>query len=295
MYAMKQQKQMIGIVFRGAFALLVAGIFVWGVFVEPEMLTRRRAEIVLPGWKPEHDKLKIAVLSDFHCLPTWSRSHYDRIVAAVEEERPDLIVLLGDFVNATGDDIPPERLTAFLKRFRAPLGVYAVLGNHEFWYGYHRAKRLVEAAGIPVLENSSRRIEFNGAAFRVAGTEDFTTGRIDFRKTFDGIPEEEAVLLLTHNPDAVTLLPPGKAALTFAGHTHGGQVRLPWIGTAYMPEEIRVTRRPGMERDACGNLLFLTGGLGTTTLPIRWNSPPEIGLVVLRAAQGQNDTRNATK
>lgn len=280
--------------------LLVGGCLLWALFIEPDLLTLRRAEVRISGWPRSFDGMKIVVLSDLHLRPAWRGAHLERIVRAVNAEAPDLIFFLGDFINGTGgtgSNLSEAELTAFLKQFHAPLGVYAVLGNHEFWYGYTRIRNAVENAGITVVENCAVPIRRREETIHVCGADDLFTGEVDLERAFADIPEGEAVLFLTHNPQLVERLEPGRAAVAFAGHTHGGQIRLPWIGSDFLPESIRPHHEPGLHRTSNGILLFLSSGIGTSPLPIRWNCPPEIGVLTIRAAEepGQNDTGNATK
>ncbi len=280
--------------------LLVGGCLLWALFIEPNRLTLRRVEAQIAGWPRSFDGMKIVALSDLHLRPAWRGAHLERIVRAVNAEAPDLIFFLGDFINGTGgtgSNLSEAELTAFLKQFRAPLGVYAVLGNHEFWYGYTRIRKAVEDAGITVVENRVVPIRCREETIHVCGADDLFTGEVDLERIFSDIPAGENVLFLTHNPQLVDRLEPGCVTVAFAGHTHGGQIRLPWIGSDFLPVSVRPRHEPGLHRTANGILLFLSSGIGTSPLPIRWNCPPEIGVLTIRAAEepGQNDTGNATK
>lgn len=281
--------------------LLAGGCLLWALFIEPNLLTVRRAETRIDGWPRSIGEVKIVVLSDLHLRPAWSGTHLERIARKVNAEAPDLIFFLGDFINGTGgtgSNLSEAELTAFLKQFHAPLGVYAVLGNHEFWYGYTRIRTAVENAGITVVENRSVPIRCRKGILHVCGAGDLFTGEVDLERAFADIPDGEAVLFLTHNPHLLEFLEPGRVAVAFAGHTHGGQIRLPWIGSDFLPASVRPRHEPGLHRTSNGNMFFLSSGIGTSPLPIRWNCPPEIGVLTIRPPErqaGQNDTGNATK
>jgi predicted MPP superfamily phosphohydrolase len=226
--------------------------------------------------------LTIAVIADLHAgSPYIDEAKIDRVVALTNAARPDLIVLTGDYVVGVrkkygGRRIAIETITAHLKALHAPLGVYAALGNHERWVGEERAVAAFRAAGIPVLQNEHVRI----GAFYLAGIGDDHTRAADPARALSGVPRGAAAICFTHSPDIFPHLP-GSCALTLAGHSHGGQVRLPLLGRPVLPLRTGQRYAAGLVREG-GKTLFVSTGIGTSGLPVRLGVPPEISLLTLR-------------
>ena len=264
----------------GITAVLLLGLVfavIWTFFIEPDRLVVNEATIQIENWPAGANNLKIAVLSDLHMgSPYIDRAKLQLITSKVNQAQPDLVVLLGDFIaDGRGSiTIEPEIIADNLKGFRAPLGVFAVLGNHDWWYDGQRVRRALESAGIRVLENDSARVERNNQTIWLAGLGDLWTSGPDITGTLAKITDTNPIIVLTHNPDVFPQLP-SSVALTLAGHTHGGQVCLPIIGRPQVPSEYG-------QRYAAGHIvennhhLFVTTGIGTSIYPVRFGVPPEI-------------------
>lgn len=264
-----------------AIALLVAPFLValWGFGIEPGLLVVRHLRMELPGWKSE---LRIAVLSDLHIgSPHVGLDKLRTIVEKTNGEHPDLVVLLGDFVTGgpngrrAGGFVEPELTAAELKKLHAPLGVFAVLGNHDWWYDGERVGMALTDAGIPVLENKAVRV----GPIWLGGIADFWTREPDVAGTLAQVTTDDPVVLITHNPDIFPEVPP-RVSLLLAAHTHGGQVRLPIVGTLITTSKLGYNAGEFVER---GRHLFVTTGIGTSILPVRFGVPPEI--VILTAGR----------
>jgi uncharacterized protein len=265
--------------------LVVVALGVWGVAIEPDRLVVRETRLVLPRCPAKLDGLRIAALSDIHAgAPHIGVEKLRQIVAKVTQARPDLVVLLGDYVTRGvlgGRAIDPEVTAAALGTIRAPLGVIAVLGNHDWWYGGRRVKRALEAAGITVLENAAMRVEHEGQPLWLAGLADLATRNPDATAALASVPAADPVIVLTHNPDVFPDVPP-QALLTLAGHTHGGQVLLPFVGRLIVPSRFGQRYAIGHVEEN-GRDLFVTPGIGTSMIPVRIGVPPEISIVILSA------------
>jgi uncharacterized protein len=262
-----------------AIALLIAPFLaaVWGFGIEPGMLAVRHLRMDLPGWK---SGLRIAVLSDLHIgSPHVGLDKLRTIVAKTNTEQPDLIVLLGDFVTGgpngrrAGGFVEPELTAAELKKLHAPLGVYAVLGNHDWWYDGDRVGKALTDVGIPVLENKAVRV----GPIWLGGIADFWTREPDVAGTLAQVSSSEPVVLITHNPDIFPDVP-SRVSLTLAAHTHGGQVRLPIVGTLITTSKLGYNAGEYVER---GRHLFVTTGIGTSIVPVRFGVPPEIVILTV--------------
>jgi predicted MPP superfamily phosphohydrolase len=209
-----------------------------------------------------------------------------RIVALTNQARPDLILLAGDFVIqgvVGGRFVAPEEVAAILAELRAPTGVYAVLGNHDWWFDAERVRASLEDAGIPVLEDSSTRLNLANCSFWLVGVSDFWEGRHDVGSALSGVPAGATIVLFTHNPDVFPQIP-DLVSLTIAGHTHGGQVYVPGVGRPIVPSRYGERFAIG-EIDENGRHLFVSSGLGTSIIPVRFLVPPEVSVLELQAAK----------
>jgi uncharacterized protein len=256
------------------------------VLLEPNRPRLIRKEIALRRWPSRLDGFTIALLSDFHYDPYFSVHPIRSAVEMVNRLRPDLIALTGDFVSvswfgsaATGAaDAEPS--AALLKKLRAPHGVWSVLGNHDVFSDPDRVTDALRAVGIPTLSNKSVAIEKDGARFWLGGVDDVLGGSPDVPATLHGISGDEAVVLMVHEPDFADYVAGYPVDLQLSGHTHGGQVRIPFIGPLYLPE---LAKKYVWGLFKIRELtLYTNAGIGTVNLPLRWNCPPEITFITVR-------------
>ena len=258
--------------------LIFAGVFlaIWAFWWEPRRLVVRESEIRLDCWRGR--SLRIAVLSDLHIgSPFVGETKLAQIVATTNGGQPDLVVLLGDFVIQGvkgGHFVPPEKIAEGLSALRAPLGVYAVLGNHDWWLDPVRVTRALESGGIVVLEDAAVPINSGQHRFWLAGVSDFMEGKHDVRMALSRIDDDAPVIVMTHNPDVFPLIPE-RACVTLAGHTHGGQVAFPFIGRPIVPSDYGQRYAIGHIQEQ-GKHLFVTSGVGTSIIPVRFRVAPEV-------------------
>ncbi|UPT72817.1 MAG: metallophosphoesterase [Elusimicrobiota bacterium] len=262
-----------------------AGLF-WGFYLEPRREpVETRAEIVLSGWPRELEGVRIAAISDIHAgAPYVGADKLRGLVRRVNAAEADAIVLLGDYVIDSvvgGTFMTPEDLAEILADLKAPLGVYAVLGNHDWWLDGPRVRTALEARGIKVLENEGVSLKTNGRAFRLAGLADHLERSPNPEAALQGAAREEPAIALIHEPDYFPEIPE-RIALTLAGHTHGGQVRLPWIGAPVVPSAYGQRYARGLVKEGTRQL-FVTSGVGTSIIPVRFGVPPEYAVLTLRA------------
>ena len=166
-----------------------------------------------------------------------------------------------------------------MKDLRAPLGVYSVLGNHDWWWDGRRVRRGLEANGIKVLDDEVLEVKARGRSLWLVGLADLWTRPQHIDETIAKVPQGQPVIALTHNPDIFPLLPE-RVPLLLAGHTHGGQIRFPIIGTVVEPSTVGYVRGHIFENN---HHLFVTTGIGTSIVPIRFGVPPEIVLLTIRS------------
>lgn len=265
--------------------LLVIGLVlaVDAVFIEPNRLVVHQATITLSPCPEELRGLRIAAISDIHAgSPYITLNKIHRLVALTNDQQPDLILLPGDFViqNVIGGNfIDPTILAAELKNLKARIGVFAALGNHDWWYNGSRVKTALEEVGIKVLDNKTIKLEQNGKAFWLAGFADKWEGNPAVTETLKQIADTSPIIAFTHNPDLFPEIP-NRVALTIAGHTHGGQVALPLVGRLVVPSKFKQRYAAGHIMEA-GKHLFVTTGVGTSIIPVRFRVPPEIAVLTI--------------
>jgi predicted MPP superfamily phosphohydrolase len=268
--------------------LLLAGLVLslWAFGVEPASLRVREHRLAIPGWPAGQSGMRIALLSDLHVgSPYNGPGKLKEVVRRTNEARPDLILILGDLVIQDvlgGRFVPPERIAPELGGLRAPLGVYAVLGNHDRWLDGRRVLAALTKAGIPVLEDRAVEITRGGPPFWLVGVSDYWTAPHDIRGALGQVTNGDPVLLFSHNPDIFPRIP-ARVSLTLAGHTHGGQVYIPLIGRLVVPSVFGQRYAIGHVVEG-GRNLFVSPGVGTSIFPVRFLVPPEISIVRLQAA-----------
>jgi uncharacterized protein len=246
----------------------------------------REEELALPRWPAGLDGLRVAVVADLHAgAPQVGPERVRGLVGAVLSTGPDLVLLAGDVVDHTvlgGERPRPEAIAAALSGLRAaPLGVRAVLGNHDRLFGAGAVATALRHQGIDVLEDEGRRLEHRGHPLWVAGVGGTYAEPADARPALSRVPPGEPVLLLAHEPDVFTTVP-DRVALTVAGHTHGGQIAVPGLRALWTPSRhgARYARRHVVED---GRHLVVTSGVGTSRLPLRLGAPPEALVLRLRS------------
>jgi predicted MPP superfamily phosphohydrolase len=256
--------------------------------LEPNRPRIVRQEIALRRWPSRLEGFTIALLSDFHYDPYFSVHPLRSAIGMVNGLRPDLIALTGDFVSMPWSGDPADAASAaepcaqLLRQMRAPYGLWAVMGNHDVFTDPDRVTGSLQAEGIHVLSNQSVPIERDGARFWLSGVDDVLGGSADLDATLHDLPANEAAVLLVHEPDYADHVARYPVDLQLSGHSHGGQVRVPFIRPLYLPD---LARKYIWGLYQIGGLaLYTNAGLGTVRVPVRMNCPPEITLLTLRCS-----------
>ena len=250
--------------------------------VQAGVLTPRRLRVPdvplsPPGWPAELDGLRVAVVGDLHAGAPWvDLARVRGVVRAVVAASPDLVLLLGDQLAdvALGRQVSLADLAEALTGLRAAGPVVGVLGNHDWYAGGHRVRAALEDAGLPVLEESA--VAVLGGRLWVAGVGDLWERSPDVGAALSGVPEGLPVVLLTHNPDVVSDVP-AQVQLVLAGHTHGGQLAVRGRPIHTISERTGNRWSRGWYPDV---RMFVTSGVGSSTLPVR-NVVPEVPVLVL--------------
>lgn len=245
-----------------------------------------RYRLTPPTWRAGH-RLSITVITDLHAGgPNMGRERIREVVETANLQRSDLIVLLGDYFAThrfITEIVPTEVWASELGRLRAPLGVYAILGNHDWWHNVSDTRQAFADVKIPVMENDALLLGPRGARFWLAGLGDqlaYVLGRRryqgvdDLPGTLKRVDTEDPVILLAHEPDIFPKVP-DRVALTLCGHTHGGQIRIPLLWEHFVPSIYGA-------RYAYGHIIenrrhmIVSGGLGTSGIPARLGVQPEV-------------------
>ncbi len=249
-------------------------------FAEPYQLVVERHTIRLRRLPPALDRVRIVQLSDIHHSPFTGRAQIERAIATANSLKPDIIALTGDYVSHERGYAAP--CAEMLGRLRARCGVYAVLGNHDHWTDAALITDLFRAEGIKVLVNEGMRFEHRGASLWLAGVDDTMVGLEDLPLALAGSSSDEMKLLLAHNPIILRRAARAGVDLVLSGHTHGGQVTLRSERSRSGRPRRRMLRGLGRLGDT---QIYVTRGLGTVVLPVRYGCLPEVSLLELRCAQ----------
>lgn len=252
------------------FILLSMGVaLLYACFVEREWIEITHHRLELPEWQGKG--ARFAVLSDLHVRPE-DEDYLKRIVKLTLEQKPDAVLLLGDYVNDEHNTIKSEKLKELLRPLTT-VPCFAVLGNHDYWYGSRKLRNLFLSLNIPLMEGKKHEITVEGTPITIAGM------RCAFTYKHPGnVPQPETgkpFILLTHSPAGIKYAPRG-TDIMLAGHTHGGQVCLPFFGAIVMPDrDINREKSKGYHEDY-GKAYYVCRGLGTSKIPLRFCCRPEI-------------------
>jgi predicted MPP superfamily phosphohydrolase len=252
-------------------------------FAESHVLETIEQRIPIRGLPDAFAGLKIAQLSDVHHSSFMSAEQISRVVAETNRLGADMVVLTGDYVSYSPYYIAGA--AEALGGLRAPLGVYAVLGNHDFWNDADEMQRALEREGIEVLRNAHTRVDLRGDAMLLAGIDDLGVRAADLDRALRGADPRRARLLLSHNPGIIWRAAARDVDLVLSGHTHGGQVNVPLVGApsmyGYPKEYVRGLARLGATQ------IYVNRGLGTVIVPVRVGSRPEVTLLTLERDVGR--------
>ncbi len=262
-------------------AVLLA-VLAWGVFVEPRQLKIEAHQIGVQNLPAECRNLQFDFVADIHTGSFGNGlDNLDRVVTQLRNSPSSFVVLGGDYVILSvlgGKYVDAGTIAQHLKPLTAVKPVYAVLGNHDWWKNGDEIRTQFERAGVRVLEDQSVPVRAGSCNFTLVGISDYTEAPHDVHKAFAEVPQDQSLAIaLTHNPILFGQVP-SRAALVLAGHTHGGQIKLPLLGypAFWFKSELQSRYIDGLYRKPDGQVMFVTRGIGTSIMPIRLGVPPEI-------------------
>ena len=264
-------------------AFLGAGGLFYAREVETRWLEIKPVELTLPRLAREFDGYRVVQIGDIH-LEDWTKPRrLDRIVRLVNDQHADLIAITGDFLSYSPDPGVPRRLVEALGKLKARDGVLTVTGNHDYLTDIETVRRCLGEAGVPELRNDFRTLKRGEAELHVAGVDDVMEGKSRLDLVLEKLPDKGAAILLAHEPDfADVSAATGRFDLQLSGHSHGGQVRMPFWGPLVMPP---FSQRYTSGLYEVGDMLQYTNrGLGFVDARVRFLCRPEITVLTLESA-----------
>ncbi len=272
-----------GFRFFGLITTALIVLFVWAL-VEPHNLTVDAHTVRVSGLPAAFDGTTIAYCSDIHVGRYAGKPEMDKLIAAIAEYAPDVICLGGDYVENRESDRGP--LYEGLAQLRAPMGVYAVLGNHDTGQSAASWRDKLAECGVTLLYNQSVRLTRGGASLTLAGVGDHTTNQADLSAALEDVPRGERCILLSHNPFLLKQIegkpPAARIALMLCGHTHGGQFSLFGLWSPSLSREFGQRYISGWYKvDGFDELT--SNGVGVTSIPLRFMRPPQVHIITLKA------------
>lgn len=246
---------------------------------EANSLSLEHVEIFLKRLPPKLDGFNIVHLSDTHHSPFTSLDHIKRAVKVANRLKPDIFLLTGDYVSHETEYIAP--VAAVLGKLKAKYGIHACLGNHDHWTDAELVTHLFRGEGINVLINEGFRLESKRGSFWLCGVDDYMVGKTDVAAALKGSFPDEMKLLLAHNPVIFREAARVGVDLTLSGHTHGGQIKVRNPEKRILPQR---KLKAGLHTRR-NSQIYITRGIGTVVVPMRYQCPPEISLLELRCAE----------
>lgn len=269
-------------------AVSIGGTFKYGRDIEPRWLEIKHITVRLTNLPEVFSGIKIAQISDFHADESITPEEVAKIVTRVNSLKPDLVAITGDYITRDSSYAPP--IVEQLSRIDVPLGCFAVLGNHDYWGNVDEIVDAFNSYSVPLLRNQNQPVTRDGSRIWIAGIDDILEKQHDFEKTLAGVPAKETTILLVHEPDYADFVARNSTVdLQLSGHSHGGQVRIPFYGAPVLPPlgekypwglnqvgkmQVYTNRGVGMS-----SIKISTNGM---SLPaVRVNCRPELSLLTL--------------
>jgi predicted MPP superfamily phosphohydrolase len=251
---------------------------IYSFFGERNRLRIKEVDLYFDRLPKEYSSLRMVQFSDTHLGFYFDDQNLQRVVDRINSCKPDIVCFTGDFVDDQYESLMST--VPILEQLDAPLGKYAVLGNHDYWNDPHEVESILSASGFRVLKNENVQIHKDEKPIYIAGVDDVLYGSPNIEKSLDGIGGNDFTIMLAHEPDYADVVSDYSVDLQLSGHSHGGQIRLPLLGHIVAPP-LGKKYVDGLNR--VKNLMVYTNrGIGTTTLPFRFFCRPEITVLNLK-------------
>ncbi|NGP44419.1 metallophosphoesterase [Bacillaceae bacterium SIJ1] len=260
----------------------IAGGYSYATYIEPHWLETKRLTLSFPTLPTAFHQLKVVVFSDTHIGHHYDANQFEKLINAMNKEKADLIIFAGDLLDRPMSYQDPERLIAILTKLRARFGKFAVYGNHDHGdYGTDLYRTVIENAGFQLLRNEAATITSQSETIVIAGLDDQMLGKPDVDATLSSVQQEQWSLLIAHEPDIADDIHETSVNLQISGHTHGGQVQLPFFGPLVLPP-LGEKYIEGLYTFTDTDFqLYVNRGIGTTRLPYRFLARPELTVLTL--------------
>jgi predicted MPP superfamily phosphohydrolase len=264
-------------------ALLTSGAgYYYARYIEPKQMKKLKHTITHSSIPESFSGIKIAQFSDTHIGHHFDKADLEKVIRKINEEEPDIVVFTGDLMDNPLEYDRSYNLIEILRKVKAPLGKFAIFGNHDHGgYGTETYEEIMEKSEFTVLKNENTYVELiDGSKIYIAGVDDLMLGRPDFRETLRNIPDDAYTILLAHEGDAAdSIAEQFHVNLQLSGHSHGGQVQVPFLGPLITPPLGSKFYEGFYQLDEL--TLYVNKGLGTTRQPYRFLAPPEISFFTL--------------
>ncbi|MCC3357650.1 metallophosphoesterase [Bacillus sp. REN16] len=278
------RRQFIKRVFATASTAIIASSFgYWYArYVEPKQLEISRHTIEHPAIPKKFHNLRIVQFSDTHVGHHFTLEQLTKIVDKINGLKPDLLFFTGDLMDEPNKYAAANRLIPILQRLEAPLGKFAIYGNHDHGgYGSEIYKTLMNQTGFTLLMNTSEEIYIEDSKITIVGLDDVMLGRPNFEQAFKNVDSSSFTILLAHEPDIADRAEEVGAHMQLSGHSHGGQIQLPFFGPLITPPLGSIYYEGDHLIGPNQMFLYVNRGLGTTRLPLRFLAKPEISIFTL--------------
>lgn len=261
----------------------VMGLITDGFFFEPGHIVVEKKTIAIKNLPDAFEGFRICQITDVHHSRFVGLKFIEKTVEMANSLNPDLTVLTGDYIDDSREYIVPA--INVLSKLKSRNGLMAVLGNHDHYEDAKFTGEVLDAYHVSVITNSHKLVEAKGKAVCIAGVDDLWEGRQDLAKALSGVPADIPRILLSHNPDYAEVMPKNERVdLILSGHTHGGQVRIPFFSFAPVTMSNYGQKYAGGLVKLAHTQVYVSRGLGMVGLPVRFNCPPEITLITLAKA-----------
>ena len=261
-------------------------IYIDARYIEPKLIWAKE-ETIITEKISVNTQLKVVLFNDVHLGPYYTLGDFKKVINKINAQEPDVIIFAGDLVEDNKTFLEEEGATALLGELKAKYGKYAVYGNHDHGgNGTRRYARMMKNAGFTLLKDENQTIVLeNGEQVAIIGIDDIVLGKPQFAKAFEKVNEQNFNLFISHAPDVVEYVKDYPIDLQVSGHSHGGQVRLPFIGAPFtVPFGEKYIKGFYQPEEKKGMQLYVNSGIGTSKLPYRFLNLPEITVFMIKGA-----------